>query len=150
MEAIALLKQTRKLTLKIYNGLSQDQMLAIPEGFNNNLLWNLGHVVITQQLLCYKLSGNDMLIDDGLADQLRKGTGPKDWEATPDVEQLRELAVSLPERLEQDYAAGLFKDYNTYETSAGVTLNNIDDAINFNNFHEGIHVGYALALKRAL
>ncbi|MGB5463369.1 MAG: DinB family protein, partial [Aureibaculum sp.] len=28
------------------------------------------------------------------------------------------------------------------------TLNNIQDAIEFNNFHEGIHLGYILALKK--
>ena len=150
MEAIRLLKDTRKLSLKIIDGLDDETLQAIPSGYNNNLLWNFGHVVVTQQLLCYKLSGLEMLIDESLVDQLRKATGPKEWDQAPDIAQLRELAVRLPEQLEQDYAAGKFTDYTPYETSAGVKLSNVEDAINFNNFHEGIHVGYSLALKRAL
>ena len=27
---------------------------------------------------------------------------------------------------------------------------NVEDAIEFNNFHEGIHLGYVLALKRLI
>ncbi len=31
-----------------------------------------------------------------------------------------------------------------------LVLKSIEDAIQFNNFHEGIHLGYILALKKAL
>ncbi len=150
MSPIALLKQTRQLTLKICSDLDTEAMIKIPDGFNNNLLWNLGHVVVTQQLLCYKLSGLDMLVDTALVDDLKKASSPNEWSAVPDLAQLKELAVSLPEQLEADYNAGKFTNFETYETSAGVTLGSIDDALAFNNFHEGIHVGSMLALKRNL
>ncbi len=35
-------------------------------------------------------------------------------------------------------------------TSAGIRLESVEDAIAFNNFHEGIHLGYVMALKKAL
>ena len=34
-----------------------EQLALIPEGFHNNILWNIAHCVVTQQLLCYKLAG---------------------------------------------------------------------------------------------
>jgi len=34
---------------------SLEQLNKIPEGFNNNLIWNIAHCVVTQQLLCYKV-----------------------------------------------------------------------------------------------
>lgn len=150
MQAIELLKQTRRLTLKLCDDLDQSAMTRIPEQANNNMLWNLGHVVVTQQLLNYKLSGLPLLIDESLVDGLKKASSPKDWQDAPDVEQLKELALSLPEALADDYAGGRFQNFERYETSAGVVLNNIDEAIAFNNFHEGIHVGSMLALKRML
>jgi hypothetical protein len=33
-----------------------EQLNKIPEGYNNNLIWNIAHVVVVQQMLVYKLS----------------------------------------------------------------------------------------------
>ena len=52
--------------------------------------------------------------------------------------------------MEEDYHKGVFKTYNEYTTSYNVTLNNIEKAIMFNNVHEGLHLGYIMALKKAL
>ena len=45
------------------------------------------------------------------------------------------------------YDNGVFKGYTPYATSLNVTLSTIDEAISFNAFHEGIHLGYILAMK---
>ena len=54
------------------------------------------------------------------------------------------------EKLREDYAQGHFTTYETYQTSTGFVLASIEDAIAFNNFHEGIHLGYILALRRVV
>jgi hypothetical protein len=41
---------------KFLSGYNLDQLNTIPEGFNNNLIWNIGHIIVSQQLLVYKLS----------------------------------------------------------------------------------------------
>ena len=42
----------RKTSLKVLSGLSMVALNTIPPGFNNNLIWNFGHVVVSQQTLC--------------------------------------------------------------------------------------------------
>lgn len=148
MNAINLLKQDRKLIARSVANLSEEQLLLVPEGFKNNILWNLGHLIVTQQLLHYKLSGNKMLITDELCDQLKSGTSPADWSDPPDVDVLKALAPQLPARLETDYELGRFRDFKEYTTRTGIVLANIDDAISFNNFHEGVHTGIILCLKK--
>ena len=49
-----------------------------------------------------------------------------------------------------DVQKGVFSSYSPYLTSAGVTLNNVSDAMAFNLLHEGIHIGSIIALKKAL
>ena len=144
------LYQTRKNILKILEA-NKGKEYIIPKGFNNNLYWNVAHCVVTQQLLCYKLSNNNIIIDNELVELYKKGTKPK--ASVPniiEVGKVKDLLVTAVEQMEKDYEAGLFKNYNQYETSYGVTLNSIDDAILFNNSHEALHLGYMLAMSKHL
>ena len=60
------------------------------------------------------------------------------------------MLFSSLEKLVEDYNNGLFKNYNEYTVSTKSTLTNAEEALEFNNFHEGIHLGYILALKKSL
>ena len=50
--------------------------------------------------------------------------------------------------MQEDYGKGLFKGYTEYTTSANVTLSSVDDAIIFNVYHEGLHLGAILSLMK--
>lgn len=142
------LKATRKLVANTIKNLSLDELHFIPNNFNNNIAWNVAHLVVTQQLLCYKLADKDCLIPDDLIENYRKGTSPKEKFTQEEWEEILELFLGLPDTLEEDFLEGIFTNYNEYTTSTGFTLKNIKDAICFNNYHEGIHFGSILALKR--
>jgi hypothetical protein len=144
----ALLRQTRKNCLAIADGLSPRQLEAIPATHNNSILWNLGHLVVSQQLLCYDLAGLPMNIPDGMVKILRKASSPKDWASAPDIAWVKDSLLALPEQTEADYNAGKFGAYDPYPTSYGIELKSIEDAIRFNNLHEALHLGYIMALKR--
>lgn len=122
----------------------------MPEGFNNNLIWNIAHVVATQQLLVYKLSGLSMIVNEDLVDKFKKGTKVEGDVTKEEVDLIKSLLFSTLEKTKEDYEKGVFKDYNNYTTSTNSTMTSVEEAIAFNNFHEGIHLGYILALKRAL
>jgi hypothetical protein len=83
-----------------------------------------------------------MLVSDEVADQFRAGTSPADWTGTPDIDQLRQLLVSTPDRLEEDYNAGRLSNHQGFTTrSTGMNLPTIEDVIDFEVFHEGVHLG---------
>lgn len=148
MKAIEMLKQDRALTGRMINDLTDAQLQYIPPGFRNSILWNLGHLIVTQQLLHYRLAGQELHVPASLVDIFRNGTSPADWQSTPDVAYLKELLVSLPEQLHDDYQRGMFTCFQLYTTSTGVTLTDIDDAIHFNNFHEGMHTGVMASIRK--
>ena len=54
--SIKMLKTERQLILRGIENLSDEQLLKIAEGSKNNILWNLGHIIVTQQVLHYTLS----------------------------------------------------------------------------------------------
>lgn len=125
-----------------------EQLNKVPEGYTNNMFWNIAHTVVTQQLLVYKLSGVPMLVDEVLVEAFKKGTKTEGDVTQADVDVIKGLLVSTIEKTKEDFDSGVFKSYTEYTVSTGSTLKCTEDAIAFNNFHEGIHLGYILALKK--
>lgn len=142
--------QNRRNLLAILENTPKKDLLNIPKGFRNNIWWNIAHVVVTQQLLVYKFSGVPMLVAKDVVDKFMKGTVPDGTATDTEIEHIKKVLVSIIEKTQQDYDAGLFKDFTPYTTSAKVTLSNVEDAIRFNNFHEGIHLGSIFALRKML
>ena len=136
--------------MKELEGLTLDDIHKIPEGFKNNIAWNVAHLVVTQQLLHYKLSGLNPLCPDDLIEAHRKGTSPTKTFTAEEFEELKELLIGLPDTLQEDYEAGIFENYTEYPTSTGVVLDSMEIAIPFNNFHEGIHYGIIRSIKKFL
>ena len=133
------LKKSREIILKKIEGLTLEQLHTIPEGFKNNIAWNIAHLVVTQQLLHYKLSGLQCLVPDDLIEKYRKGTFPTETLNEEEFEEIKELLIGLPETLKEDFEAGIFTEYTPYMTSMGFELTSIARAIAFNNLHEGLH-----------
>ena len=143
-----MLKTERQLVLQGIENLSDEQILIIPEGRRNNILWNLGHIVVIQQILHYTLSRLDMRIPKEMASMFRTGTSPAVWKETPYINNIRLFLVDLPDKFLEDYENGIFKEFRPYKTSTGVQLDYFEDAIAFNHFHEGLHTGIILDLSR--
>ena len=151
MEQIFELNRTcRKLIAPFLEDYTLDQLNTIPEGFSNNLFWNIAHVVVTQQLLIYKLSGLNMLVSDELVDQYRKGTKPEQPATQADVDLIKSLLFDTIDQTQADYGSGVFTQFTEYPTSSGFVLKNVKDAMAYNNFHEGLHLGIMMSMRKLL
>ena len=102
-----ILRKSRELVIKELESLTMDQIHKTPQGFKNNIAWNVAHLVVTQQLLHYKLSGLNPLCSDELIETHRKGTAPTKIFTEEEFEEVKELLVGLPDTLEEDYEAGI-------------------------------------------
>lgn len=142
--------KNRKLLESIMDNHTLEQLNKVPEGFNNNIIWNVAHTIVTQQLLVYKLSGLHSVLSDEMIETYRKGTKTERDVTQAEVDEIKGLLFSTVEKNKEDYNNKLFKNYNEYTVSTKSTLTNVEEAIDFNTFHEGIHLGYILALKRSL
>lgn len=142
--------KTRKGFYHILKITPREQLLKIPAGFNNNIWWNIAHIVSTQQALVYGLSGLPIQIPQELKDKFKKGTVPDGTATDEEIEQVKKLLFSTIEKTIEDYENGVFQNFKEYPTSAGITLKNLEDSISFNLFHEGLHYGSILALQKAV
>ncbi|UOE50846.1 DinB family protein [Mucilaginibacter sp. SMC90] len=138
----------RTSILQVTEGLTDKQLNEIPDGFNNNIAWNLGHVIATTQTVCYLRSNQAIVLDNLFVDQFKSGTRPETIVSRDEIEQIKTLLISNIEKLQDDYEKSVFVEYNSVVTRYGVQLNTIEEAIDFLQFHEGFHLGYILAIKR--
>ncbi|WP_310559360.1 DinB family protein [Flavobacterium sp.] len=141
---------SRNLVSKILENHSLEQLNKIPESFSNNLIWNIAHVVVTQQLLVYKLSGLQMIVSDEMIEKYKKGTRPEHKVTQTEVDEIKSLLFTTIEKTKEDYDNRILKNFQEYPTSTGFVLRNVEDAMVFNNFHEGLHIGIIMSLKKFL
>ena len=138
----------RKHYLKLIDSYSLEQLNKIPEGFSNNLVWNLGHIIVTQQGLVYRLSGLPINVSAEMNEQYRNGSKPTGTTTQAEVNELKALLFSLIEKTKADYTAMKFITYNEYTTGTGFHLGNINDALEFNNYHEALHMGFMMNIRK--
>jgi hypothetical protein len=149
MEALfKIWKVNRRLLLNFFDGYTLEQLNKIPEGFNNNLIWNLGHIVVVQQLLVYRGSNQPMAVSMEMVNKYKSGSKPTEPVTQEEVNQIKELMESLVAKTEEDYKNGIFTTYNEFTTSTGFHLASVQDALEFNNYHEGLHLGCLMSLRK--
>ena len=147
---LTILRITRNNILHSINDVSNQKLNEIPEGFNNNIIWNVAHNIATQQVLIYRLSNTTPCVDDDFINTFKKGTKPKKSFSGKEIEEIKPLLISTVTKLEEDVKKNIFGNYETYTTSYNITLNSTLEAIEFNNVHEALHLGYIMALKKAV
>ena len=146
--SIDIIKQPRLNILKEISHLSTEQLNKIPEGFNNNIAWNLAHMISAQQGICYKRSGLDTTVSEEFFHAYKPGTKPEKFIDAEEVAFIKEQLFTTLDQLEADMDKGIFVDYTSVITRYGIELNNIDSAITFLPFHEGLHIGYIMSLRK--
>ena len=141
-------RTSRNILSQMLTGYTLEQLNKIPEGYNNNLIWNIAHVIVVQQMLVYKLSGLPMMISDEMVEKYKKGTKPGHIVTQAEVNEIQALLLQTINQTENDLENKIFINYQEYPTSAGIVLKSASDAMAFNDFHEGLHIGIIMSIRK--
>ena len=133
---------------KLIQGFTLEQLNKVPAGFKNNLIWNVAHIIVTQQVLVYKLAGLPVMVSDELIEKYKKGTKTEHEASQEEVDEILSLLHKTIEQTEIDIENNLFQNFTEYPTSTGFVLKSNFDSMSFNNFHEGIHIGVIMAIRK--
>lgn len=139
----------RYVTLYTVQDINEREVSLIPEGFNNNILWNLGHIYLVQEQFAFSFAQEPMEMPAGFMELFAPGTKPSEWTIQPPPlpellqllkEQSNRIREKLNGRLDEEVAAPL--------TLPGLTLHTIGELLTFNLYHEGVHVQTIRMLKK--
>ncbi|HEU4472746.1 MAG TPA: DinB family protein [Flavisolibacter sp.] len=147
---IEIIRQTRLHLLALIEGLDTHQLNRVPPGFNNNIAWNLIHLMAAQQNVCYVRAGLSIVIPEKFFTPYLPGTKPDGIIDDDMLHEARELFIGSIDRLKEDYDKALFSNYTFWKNRYGIEHSSIEDTLSFLPFHEGLHFGYVMALKRCL
>lgn len=144
----AITRTSRSILAQFLDDYTLEQLNKIPHGFNNNLIWNIAHIVVVQQMLVYNLSGLPMLVSKEMVDAYKRGTKPERDLAQHEVDEIRQLLTATIDQTEKDFAAGIFKNYNEFTTMTGFNLKTAQEAMAFNYYHEAVHTGVMMSIRK--
>ena len=145
-----ILRASRIRLLRVIETSSHEILFKIPKGFNNNIIWQIGHCIASQQRHMYMRSGLPMYISKDFMESFKIGSAPASWKITPDVNELKPLLIDTVNKLKSDLQSGLFVTYEAFELPIGFKVKNHVQALQAANFHEAEHSGIIFTYLRML
>jgi DinB superfamily len=147
---LSIFKNNRNVYLRLLESFTLEQLNKIPQGFSNNIIWNIAHIIVTQQILVYKLSGLTLLVSGEMEELYKNGSKPTCKTTQAEVDEIKNLLLATVAKTKSDFQTpNFFTNYNEFTTkSTGFTIDSAKTALEFNNFHEGVHFGIMLQIKK--
>lgn len=132
--------------------MNDETSLSIPEGFNNNIKWNLGHIYVVQEKFAFHFTGEEMNLPDQFTELFSPGTKPSDWgEEVPPIHELILLLENQVCRIEKVLKFRIKEAVEQpYTTSTGLTLSTVEEFLSFCLYHEGMHFDAIKSIKRII
>ena len=144
------LKVIRSTTLNAVKELNESQADTVPEGFNNNMRWNLGHVYLSLERFAFAFAQEPMVVPDGFLELFGRDSKPSEWKVQPPTlpaliqlleDQTSRIEDKLNSRLDEVVSKPLIMP-------SGLILKTIAEYLTFSMYHEGMHVQTIRMLKR--
>ena len=136
-----ILRASRTRLFQLIDTSNQELLFKIPGGFNNNIIWQIGHCITSQQRHMYMRSGLPMYITNEFMESFKIGSSPATWKTTPDVNEVKQLLIETVDHLESDLESRLFVHYEPFELPIGFQVKNHIQALQAANYHEAEHSG---------
>lgn len=137
------LVRTRIIAAKEVEGLSAEALSFIPDGFRNNLHWQIGHILVTAEMFFLPTKE----LPESYRQFFGNGTAPSAW--TEDVPSVDVLLAQLAEQAEKIQHI----DVATFDTPLEKPMlgnNTVGEFFSMGAFHESLHVGQIQSIKKVV
>lgn len=134
-------------SLRVLDGLTEEEADIVPKGFNNNIRWNLGHIYLDQYLWIQHLTKEPILLPEGFGDWFGFGTNPAAWKThPPSLSVLKELLAEQPKKIREWYEERIEEEFAPTKSGMYATAQVLVRTI----FHEGQHLAKIQDIRRFL
>lgn len=142
------LQDVRQFTLDVCDSVDEGQVHDVPKGFNNSILWNVGHIILDQDMWFHYLIADNSEVPADYAKFFGYGTSPATWDGTPPSwTELMERLRAQPDQLKNKFT-GRLEEPLLRESELGMST--IGEVIPRTLYHEWYHLGYIQSIHRCL
>lgn len=140
----------RRSFIELIEGLSLEQINRVPEGFNNNIAWNFGHISVSALALAFKTSAVKPSIEIPYFKKYGKNTKPEEAIDAQELQALKDYAISAigmikESMINNEFTGASVTPYTT--TTYGIPMTDIDEIIATIGMHDSLHYGIAKAIS---
>jgi hypothetical protein len=142
------LKAFRHNTLSVVEGLTEEEADFVPEGFNNNIRWNLGHIYLDQYDWLYHKTREDNPAPKHYRELFGYGSKPENWQKTPPtLEELRNRLMEQVQFIEQQFGYRLDQELDEL---TDLDMSTFAEVLPRTFYHEGLHIGAIIAIRNTI
>jgi len=113
-EQIENLKDQRSKLLLQLDNLGNEVLGNIPAGFNNNILWNLGHILAIPQHYFYVASGHKPHVEQYYIQNYITGTLPSATDIGKEYEAIKAQMLLTLDLLKSDFDKEMFANFRAF------------------------------------
>jgi uncharacterized damage-inducible protein DinB len=141
------LQSYRSYILAVLEDVTEEKAELIPQGFHNNIRWNLGHILLDQYLWIQAVTKEKVDVPELFQSWFGYGTSPRNFtEETPRMEELKALLREQPGKIRELYGDRLDEEFSPTEMG----MFTIEQVLVRTIFHEGMHLQTILDIKKLL
>lgn len=145
------LEFARTITLKVAEGITEENADLIPEGFPNSLRWQLGHIYTSVEGIVFHFANETMNLPENYSTLFNTGTRPADWNTTlPTIEEIKSLLSKQVKRVRETFEGRLDEKIANPLPIGPLKLETIGELISFASFHESEHIGIMKTMLHAV
>jgi len=150
METLGQLNFARIYTQGRLQAIEEEQWDIQPQGFNNTIRWNAGHIFTTMESLVKKGIPTYELVHPEWVQFFKGGTKPADWTLDPPTKE--ELLAALEQQPARviDFLTGKLDQQMPESMKIGKfhEMSTVEAIIQFVIWHEGIHAGHIFGMSK--
>ncbi|MDX1806320.1 MAG: DinB family protein [Paenisporosarcina sp.] len=150
METINQMKFARVYTNGRLQSVKDEQWDIQPEGFNNTIRWNVGHIFVSMESFIKKSIPTYEPVHPEWIPLFKGGSKPEDWNVEPPTnEELLAALAEQPKRVEEILSGKVDQPLSEVMSIGPLhKMATIDAVIQFASWHEGIHAGVIYSLNK--
>ncbi|WP_419880897.1 DinB family protein [Peribacillus sp. B-H-3] len=136
------METVRGITENLIKKFPEETADIVPEGFNNSIRWNFGHIAFIQEKLVFGLLGKEGGLPEEYEEFFKAGSKPADWsDAPPSMSEIADELSKQKSRIRSFLESSMdIKFPEPFTNKAGIKLYTSGEAFLFSFFHEAMHI----------